>query len=114
MFSSRVMSLAREAGIDMKVVGSRSALCEQVAKSSSALALIDLEHREASMREIIDDFSAFSHKPKIVVYGPHVKVSLLDDAQAAGADLVLTRGQFDKQVGSLLQTLASPTLPETP
>ena len=106
MFSSRVMSLARSAGVSLKVVGSRNALCDHVANTSSVMAFIDLEHPESQMEMLVGELAASGNPPKIVAYGPHVKQTLLDAAQAAGADSVLSRGQFDKQVGSILQALA--------
>ena len=114
MFSSRVMSLARAAGISLKVVGSRKALCDHVADASPAVAFVDLEHSDSQIDLLVRELASSGNPPKIVAYGPHVKQSLLDAAQAGGADSVLSRGQFDKQVGSILQALALQNRPESP
>jgi DNA-binding NarL/FixJ family response regulator len=114
LFSSRVMSLARQVGIDMKVVGARQAFLDQAAASECVLALIDLEHPAAAMKDLVRDLHRRENAPKIVAYGPHVKESLLGAAQEAGADSVLSRGQFDKQIGGILQDLAAQAPPESP
>ena len=113
LFSSRVMSLAHLAGVPLTVVGSRQALCQRVADSGSSAIFVDLEHPESQMDVLVQELSVSAPRPKIVAYGPHVKESLLASAQAAGAESVLSRGQFDKQVGSILQTLASQHTPDS-
>lgn len=107
-FSTRVTALAKTAGVNVTVVGSRAALLDEVAAQSPSVVFVDLEHRDADMAELVKDLSGKTPRPELVAYGPHVKESLLASAQAAGCDLVMSRGQFDKQVGSLFQTLTSP------
>jgi DNA-binding NarL/FixJ family response regulator len=105
MFSSRVTSLAKSSGVDVKVVGSRAALLEAVAAIQPSMVFIDLEHRDADIAEIVKGLAAHIPRPQLVGYGPHVKESLLTSAQTAGCDVVLSRGQFDKQVGAFFDSL---------
>lgn len=107
MFSSRVTGAAKQFGVSIAVVGTRAKLEQQLASEPVAMVLVDLEHREAVPTELSAIFARSSPRPKTIAYGPHVKENLLAAAQAAGFDFVMSRGQFDKQIGSLFQTLAS-------
>ncbi len=45
--------------------------------------------------------------PILVAFGPHVQGGLLERAEQAGCDRVLTRGQLDQQIEPLLDELLS-------
>jgi DNA-binding NarL/FixJ family response regulator len=105
MFSSRVRSLAQAAGIGLEVVGSREALRERIESHGAAMVLVDLDHRDANMQEIMAEVSQQAHPPVVLAYASHVKESLLSSAAASGCQFVLSRGQFDKQIGAILQSL---------
>lgn len=107
LFSSRVSSLGRSAGVRVVVVGTRASLVEQVAANQAAMVLLDLEHREADAALIVPELARLTPRPQVVAYGPHVKESLLLNAQTAACDVVLSRGQFDKQVAALFQSLSA-------
>jgi len=104
MFSSRVTSAAKQAGIDISVVSNLDQLPDRLSAAPAAL-VVDLEHGAAEPAAILNLLAGISPRPYAIAYGPHVKESLLAAAQAAGFDLVLSRGQFDKQIGQLLQSL---------
>lgn len=99
-FSSRVTGVAQRLGLDMKVVGSIDKLLEG---ANFELVLIDLTVRSldvaAAVRSIRDKWP----QARIVAYGPHVQEALLQAAQTAGCDEVLSRGQFDRDLERLLR-----------
>jgi hypothetical protein len=73
--------------------------------------LIDLEHPEANVAELVKELLPSERRPKLVAYGPHVKESMLAAAEAAGCDLVLSRGEFHSQfASSLLRWIEEPKL----
>jgi hypothetical protein len=105
LFSSRVTAAAKQVGVRLAVIGSLEQLRERLDAPTPAV-LIDLEHREADAATIKGLLQDLSPRPTMIAYGPHVKDTLLQRAQAAGFDLVLSRGQFDQQIGQLLQSWA--------
>jgi len=109
MFWPRVKSAAQSMGVETSVVGSRKLVCEQVANSNVDLVLIDLDHPDANVAALVDELSRCDRRPKLIAYGPHVKEPLLAAAQAAGCDLVLSRGEFHSQFAhSMLSWIKGP------
>jgi hypothetical protein len=103
LFSSRVGSIAKQMGVDVLIVSTLDQLQEKLSSAPSAI-LVDLEHRSDPLA-VMSLVKAISPRPTAIAYGPHVKESLLANAQAAGFDHVLSRGQFDKQIAQILQSM---------
>jgi hypothetical protein len=58
--------------------------------------------------QIIATLKASSPPPRAVIaFGPHVHEAKLTAAQVAGCDLVLSRGQFNAQIGAILEQFAA-------
>ncbi len=102
LFSTRVTSFAGQIGAVVQVIGSADQLRDRLASVPAAAVLVDLEHREAEPVVLLALIGASSPQPTTIAYGPHVKEPLLNAARDAGFDLVLSRGQFDQQIGKLL------------
>ena len=107
MFSSRVAVLAKQIGVSLFVVGSREKARELLGSNSAQAIIVDLEHRDADPAEIAKLVAGFEPRPMVIAYGPHVKEPLLAAARDQGLELVLSRGQFDQQIGQILKTLSS-------
>lgn len=103
LFSSRVGSIAKQMGVDVLIVSTLDQLQEKLSSVPSAI-LVDLEHRSDPLA-VMSLVNSISPRPTTIAYGPHVKESLLANAQAAGFDQVLSRGQFDKQIAQILQSM---------
>jgi hypothetical protein len=106
LFSSRVAGVARQIGIDLVVAGSRDKLRDLLEANHTSAIIVDLEHRDADPVQVIAMLETASRRPTTIGYGPHVKEPLLSAARDAGFDIVLSRGQFDQQIGHLLKSLA--------
>ena len=104
-FSSRVVSLARAAQIDVIVCSQIGLVEPRIGESGVGAVLLDLEHPEADPEQIMKRVQGLNPRPRIVAYGPHVKEDLLQAAQGVGCDAVMSRGQFDKQILPYLQAL---------
>jgi hypothetical protein len=104
-FSTRVTSVASNTGVVVQVVGSVNQLRDRLASVPTAAVLVDLEHFEADPAAIMALIGTALSPPTTIAYGPHVKEPLLTAARQAGFNLVLSRGQFDQQVGKLLLKL---------
>jgi DNA-binding NarL/FixJ family response regulator len=107
MFSSRVLGAAKSFGVGVELVADPSAVLKKVT-ADGRLAIIDLTMERLNLPAAVQAIKAGAPAAKIVAYGPHVDEAALVDATEAGCDLVLTRGQFNQQYPSLLQSAAAP------
>jgi DNA-binding NarL/FixJ family response regulator len=105
MFSSRVIGAARTLGVPLQLVADPGALPDKIA-ADCRLVLIDLTLDRLNLPAAVTAVRAGSPAARVVAYGPHVDAAALADAAEAGCDVVLTRGQFDKQYATLLQSAA--------
>ncbi|MEO8495558.1 MAG: hypothetical protein ABI614_10850 [Planctomycetota bacterium] len=103
-FSSRVCSLAREAGATVDVVASVNAC---VANDDTALAIVDLNLPQLDIAAAVGKLREIADPLKIIAYGPHVNAAMLETAAQAGCDLVLPRSQFDQRIAAIVHELAS-------
>jgi len=104
--SSQFASAIRQAGVD---VTAALAIPAEVAPTMSVVVL-DLETPAA-----VDAIPALKTGGRTLIgFGPHVKVGLLEAAQAAGADHVLTRGQATRDLGPLVARSLAPQPPAPP
>jgi hypothetical protein len=104
MFQSRISGAARTAGKECLVDKSVERLVERVtAPDAVTLVLIDLTLRTLDLPLEIPRLHEHFTDCKILAYGPHVDVDRLDQAQESGADFVLTRGQMDRDLASIIQ-----------
>lgn len=101
-FSSRVCSLARDAGVTIDVVASIEACC---AAENTALAIIDLGFPQLDVATAVRKLRESPRELKIIAYGPHVDAAKLSAAEQAGCDLVLPRSQFDQRIADILREL---------
>ncbi len=102
-FSSRVSSLAREAGVTIDV---RSSIDEDAVTVDTRLAIIDLGLRGLDIDAVTKQLQTGNNELKIIAYGPHVNAELLEMAKRAGCDTVMPRSQFDQQIGAILRDMA--------
>lgn len=104
MMSSNANSHARQKKIELKTVVSAQAAITMIEEQRPHLVLIDLqtpglevEALGESIRELPDSVS-----PLTIAYAQHVNIELLQQAKASGFDQVLTRGQFNSQIGQIV------------
>lgn len=104
MFSSRLASQAKDADIELRVIGSFEKLSAIDDELIVEAILLDLETNGVSAAAVKEwaDRRQQSHPTELIAYAPHGQVDRLREARAAGFDQVLTRGQFHEQGGALL------------
>lgn len=106
LFSSRVSSVAQRLERELVMLSSPAALTEKLSGENvvpPTLVLIDLSLPGLEVASAVQSLQALAPAPQIIAYGPHVHEARLADAQAAGCDAVLPRGQFDRQVEAILR-----------
>lgn len=107
LFSSQVTGAAARVGLPLRVVGSAEALLASCASEAVSAVVLDLSAPGLSVADLAPKLKKLGRPPTVVAYAPHVHGETLAAAQAAGCDLVLTRGQFHAQMGDLLRRFAS-------
>jgi len=110
VFPSRVTGVAAKVGAQMETVASESALLAKLRETESAdtLVLLDLSTAWIDPVLLIATLKASSPAPRAVIaFGPHIHEARLAAARTAGCDLVLSRGQFDAQIGAILEQFAA-------
>lgn len=103
LFSSRVTSAAATAGLRVEVVGSLEDALRQAREADMGLLLLDLTLPGCSPERVMQSWKQLADPPPVVAYGPHVAEAQLQAAAEAGCTEVLTRGQFDRQMGAVLE-----------
>jgi hypothetical protein len=100
MITSRVAALARESGGTVETLRSPDV---KPASTSYDLVLLDLQSVPGDAAVMVAKAHAiiaqFDRGPtavaaRLVAFGPHVAKQRLDDAKAAGADAVVSRGEL--------------------
>ncbi|MBI2479917.1 MAG: response regulator transcription factor [Planctomycetia bacterium] len=99
-FSSRVCSLARDAGATIDIVASIDSYC---ATGDTTVAIVDLSLPQLDIAATVDKLREVARNAKIIAYGPHVDTAKLSAAKQAGCDAVLPRSQFDQQIAAILR-----------
>lgn len=99
--ASRVESAARKCGLDI-ATGSAQAASVAAADENCRMVLIDLRCPGLDLPKLVGALKLLTPPPRIVAFGPHVHEQSLEAARAAGCDLVVTRGQLDREAESLL------------
>jgi len=101
MFSSRLIGAARALGTDVQLIASPTGLSQKIS-SDCRLIMIDLALGGLDLPVAIATIRGAAPRARIVAFGAHVDEAALAAAEKAGCDLVLSRGQFNKQYADLL------------
>ena len=100
---SAVQGTANHLGLRLTVCMSTEQLIEKVAQEPAGGVILDLETPKLDIREVVSRLRENHHPPaRVIAFGPHVHESLLESAKQAGCDLVLSRGQFHRQMIEIL------------
>jgi DNA-binding NarL/FixJ family response regulator len=107
MFQSRVASLAKFRNLGFVADRSLEKILGRVEEPSEIrLWIVDLTLDQVDLTDVRTTVSEQSPNATLIAYGPHVHESRLQQAVAAGFDHVLTRGQFDRDMGDIFGTIA--------
>lgn len=88
--------------------GQGGALFQKLTEWQPALLIFDLENKDVPWRKWIATLksSAATRRLPILCYGPHVEEDALKEARRRGADQVVPRGRFVREMPDLIQKLA--------
>ena len=105
-FLGRVETVAEPLGFEVQRATTESAFKEHYTNKRPALILVDLEGDESiwsSVLDIIDNEGEI----KVVAFGPHENVALLERARNLGCNLVLNKGEFNRDLHKIIGELKS-------
>ena len=115
-FLPRVQNLAAPSGCETRQVMTVDRLHEELAEGETILVLVDIEADPDFWGEAVRAvLTSGEGQPQVVGYGGHTNTVMLQRAEEVGCDLVLTKGQFSRDMGKLIGEAAqSGTGYETP
>ena len=82
-------------------------LNEELVEGETVLVLVDLEAEADFWVEAVSTILARGEsRPQIIGYGGHTNTVMLQKAEEVGCDLVLTKGQFSRDLAKLIADAA--------
>lgn len=107
-FASKVRGAAHAAGIAAQTVSTADAVLEKVQETSPRLVLIDLDHRAVDGAALIRRLKAdpSTAGATVIAFAAHVQKEAILAASEAGADRVLARSAFVRELPILVQSVA--------
>lgn len=107
-FSTPVNNAISQAGGQSALAMSITAACEKLETDKFCAVLIDLSIPQLDLAALMNAVNENDKpRPTLVAFGPHVQTKLLAQAEEAGCDVVLSRGQFMKSLPQLCSQLLS-------
>ena len=111
-FLPRIQNIAAPSGCETRQVMTIDRLHEEMVDGEIALVLVDLEANPDFWRDAVRTVLASGDaRPRIVGYGGHTNTEMLQRAEEAGCDLVLTKGQFSRDLAQLIADAAAGIAP---
>ena len=105
-FLGRVEVQAEPFGYEVQWAKTQSAFSEFSASSRPALILVDLEGDESIWTVVLEEISQLEGgRAKVVAFGPHEDVAMLERARNLGCDLVLNKGEFNRDLPKIIESV---------
>ena len=111
-FVGRVEALAEPLGYEVQRATTESVFWEHYASRRPALILVDLEGDESIWSKVLENID---HPEKrginkeggvtVVAFGPHENVAMLERARNLGCDLVLNKGEFNRDLPKIIERI---------
>jgi len=103
MFQSRIGSVVRSSGFRFLAIRDVSKFPEGLGNETQVKwVLVDLGMAGLKLPELPGLVRTSAPGARLLGYGAHVQKDVLDLAVESGFDLVLTRGQFDRDMAEIL------------
>ncbi len=107
-FLGRVEAAAEPLGYQVQRATSEPAFRNQLDGPPPDLILLDLEGDESTWvgaLEVLKERKLAT--TQVIAFGPHEQVATLERARALGCDLVLNKGEFNRDLAKILAELGS-------
>ena len=104
MIVSRVSGAVDKQGLSFVAVGNAGDAIEACSTESTVLLIVDLQMVNADLSSLVSEVRQLRKTPpSIIAFGSHVHEARLNAARDVDCDLVLSRGQFDRDLDHLLE-----------
>ena len=107
-FLGRIEAAAEPLGYQVRRATTEPAFRNQLDGHPPVLILVDLEGDESTWVGALEVLK--ERKPvstQVIAFGPHEQVATLERARALGCDLVLNKGEFNRDLAKILAELGS-------
>jgi len=105
-FLGRVEALAEPLGYNVQWATTESVFWEFYASRRPALVLVDLEGDESIWSNVLRNIDHVeAGGVKLLAFGPHENVAMLERARNLGCDLVLNKGEFNRDLPKIIESL---------
>ena len=105
-FLGRVEALAEPLGYNVQWATTESVFWEFYASRRPALVLVDLEGDESIWSNVLGNIDHVeAGGVKLLAFGPHENVAMLERARNLGCDLVLNKGEFNRDLPKIIESL---------
>ena len=107
-FLGRIEAAAEPLGYQVRRATTEPAFRNQLDGHPPVLILVDLEGDESTWVGVLEVLK--ERRPvstQVVAFGPHEQVATLERARALGCDLVLNKGEFNRDLAKILAELGS-------
>jgi CheY-like chemotaxis protein len=103
-FLGRVENLAEPLGYEVQRATTESAFWDTYGSGQVALILVDLEGDESIWSKVLGGIhQQEAERVKVVGFGPHENVTTLERARDLGCDLVLNKGEFNRDLPKIIE-----------
>ena len=103
VFIPRIQAAAQAIGYDVRLARSVEAFQEALERLDPALVLIDLEGDVETWTRVLECVAKPARSDlRLVAFGPHEDVTVMDRARNLGCGLVLTKGEFSRDLHNLI------------
>ncbi|PKB65945.1 MAG: hypothetical protein BZY81_08585 [SAR202 cluster bacterium Io17-Chloro-G4] len=113
-FLGRVEMLAEPLGLAVERATTEAVFMDHYTNRRLALVLIDLEGDESVWSKVLENIGHVNgggfdkeRGVNILAFGPHENVALLERARELGCDLVLNKGEFNRDLPKIIEKLGA-------
>ncbi len=105
-FLGLVENLAEPLGYQVRRATTERAFWNHYQRGTPALVLVDLEGDADAWSKILEGINQQERAGcKVVAFGPHEDVATLERARDLGCDLVLSKGEFNRDLPQIIEGL---------
>ena len=105
-FLGRVEAVAEPLGYEVQRATTESVFWEHYASRRPALILVDLEGDESIWSKVLGKIDHQAARGvNVIAFGPHENVAMLERAKNLGCDLVLNKGEFNRDLPKIIERI---------
>lgn len=109
IFATRITGTAEKVGAKCKIIKDPGALHDALESENPGMVLVDMHCDGISPEESIRAVKSLCPNARVVAFFSHVQTELMEQAKAAGADVVWPRSAFVQRLPELLASSDRPS-----